>query len=241
MTSQIHTPNQRSKKETQDLSSTSVQGMFQPRPSVMQAQTASQGAELNTSLRRAEKYGHNLNQMHPTSISDITALQPKLDVTQPVQRKPKKTSQKPEERRKQGDHVFNDFTGDTQELIGGNMPFHSGVGIESEYRKQKVDYSSDGLDNATNYGEQKKNAESDLKKVRDNNVKPGSKRNRDYQNAISSLTHMQENAVDQNALEQKQGNKIVEHTDKYRKGLEGMNDRVVDQYILSEQYKADKK
>ncbi|RUT05631.1 hypothetical protein DSM106972_036380 [Dulcicalothrix desertica PCC 7102] len=144
----------------------------------------------------------------------------------------------------QGDHVFNDFIGDTQDIIGGNLPFHSGVGIESQYRKQKVDYSENGLDNAATYGNNKKEADNAFKKLTDNKakhkVRPGDKKHPDYKNAMASLNNMQESAIDQGAYDQTKNNKVVDQTDKYRQGLPTMNDRLIDQHILSEQYKRDK-
>ncbi|MGB3651593.1 MAG: hypothetical protein WBA41_10325 [Rivularia sp. (in: cyanobacteria)] len=86
MTNRKHTSNQQTKEDTQDLSTTSMQGMFQPRPFVMQAQTADrvQQPDLNTSLTQAKHYGHHLNQIN-ASVSKPEALQPKMQTGKPVQ------------------------------------------------------------------------------------------------------------------------------------------------------------
>ncbi|MEH1902057.1 MAG: hypothetical protein V7L04_11745 [Nostoc sp.] len=84
MTSRLHVPNNITTKAMSSFSTAPTQGMFQSRPFVVQAQSANQVSDLNTSLIRSEKYGHNLNQMHSTSDSDITAVQSKQD-NQPVQ------------------------------------------------------------------------------------------------------------------------------------------------------------
>ncbi|MEH1930301.1 hypothetical protein [Nostoc sp.] len=101
MTSQIHAQNQHTKKETQDLSNTPVQGMFKARPFVVQAQKANQvqQPDLKTSLIQAKRYGHHLNQIDSASASNPEALQPKMETANPVQlapkrkRKPKSTNQ----------------------------------------------------------------------------------------------------------------------------------------------------
>ncbi|TWH54728.1 hypothetical protein [Dulcicalothrix desertica] len=65
--------------------------MFQSRPFTVEAKKASQAVpDLNTSFIRAEKYGHNLNRTHSTSVSYITTVPPKLHIEQPVQLAPKK-------------------------------------------------------------------------------------------------------------------------------------------------------
>lgn len=86
MTNRKHTQNQHTKKETQDLSTTSMQGMFQPRPFVVQTQKANQEKQpdLNTSLTQAKHYGHHLNQID-ASVSKPEALQPKMEIGKPVQ------------------------------------------------------------------------------------------------------------------------------------------------------------
>ncbi|MEH2424731.1 MAG: hypothetical protein V7K48_28675 [Nostoc sp.] len=232
---------------SQHLSTTSGQSLFESRPFTVQAKKASRPIpDLNTLFTRAEKYGHHLNRTHSSSISGITAVQPKLHVKQPVQLMsknktlPKKQKPPEEERRMQGDHVFNDFIGDTQDIIGGNLPFHSGMGIESEYRKQKVEYSENGLDNAATYGNSKRSADDALKTLTKKQVKPGAKKHPDYQNAMQALNNMQESAIDQGAYDQTKSNEVVKQTNQYRQGLPTMNDRLIDQHILSEQYKQEK-
>ena len=90
MTSRIHTQNQRTNKQTQDLLTTPVQAMFKARPFVVQTQTANQvqQPDLNTSLIQAKHYGHHLNQID-ASVSKPEALQPKME-TGPVQLAPKR-------------------------------------------------------------------------------------------------------------------------------------------------------
>ncbi|WP_414624337.1 hypothetical protein [Calothrix sp. CCY 0018] len=87
MISQVHTQNQKTKKEPQDFSNTPVQGMFQSQPFVMQAKTANkeQQPDFKASLMRAEKYGHRLNQIDSTNQSSLTALQLKMGTGQPIQ------------------------------------------------------------------------------------------------------------------------------------------------------------
>lgn len=99
MTSRIHTHNQHTEKETQDLSNTPAQGMFKARPFVVQAQKANQEQQpdLKTSLIQAKHYGHNLNQINSASVSNPEALQPKMQIGEPVQlaKKKKETSTAP--------------------------------------------------------------------------------------------------------------------------------------------------
>lgn len=85
MTNRIHTQNQQTKKDT-NLSTTSMQGMFQPRPFVVQTQRANQlqQPDLETSLMQAKHYGHHLNQID-TSASKPEALQLKMEIAKPVQ------------------------------------------------------------------------------------------------------------------------------------------------------------
>ncbi|MDB9355088.1 hypothetical protein PN486_02295 [Nodularia spumigena CS-587/03] len=92
MTNRIHTQNKRTKKETQDLSSTSVQGMFQVRPFVVQAQkgeNSQQQPNLMTSYKRAEQYGHNFNQieLRSTDVSiepvQMAAIKAPVQLTKP--------------------------------------------------------------------------------------------------------------------------------------------------------------
>lgn len=73
---------------TSDLSNTPAQGMFQSRPFVMQPQATEKSQEqpdLKVSLMRAERHGHHLSKIQPASDSATTAVQPKLEMGQPVQ------------------------------------------------------------------------------------------------------------------------------------------------------------
>ncbi|BAZ50296.1 hypothetical protein NIES4103_29120 [Nostoc sp. NIES-4103] len=255
-------------QQTKKFTNAPEQGMFGERSLGVQLKKAkkSQRPDLKTSLIQAEQYGHHLNQMQPTNVS----------TSQPVQLMPankgnkKKGKESPgqssssaagkqEPLRMQGDHVFNDFIGDIEKKDKLNipLPWHSGLGIEQDYRNQKVDYSSDGLNNAEEYGNAKRDADIAISNLlteqkkpngKTDVVKPGSSKNPLYQEADQALKTMLDQAVDKSAYSQITGSgtnttqkNIVQNTDKYRQSLAGMTDRMLDQRILTEQYYRDKK
>ncbi|MEH1849916.1 MAG: hypothetical protein V7L25_34330 [Nostoc sp.] len=75
-----HSKNQQ--KQTSTFSSIFEEGMFQPRPFVVQSkkdkEEQPEQGDLETSLMQAERYGHNLSKINSTSISDSQIVQPKL-------------------------------------------------------------------------------------------------------------------------------------------------------------------
>jgi hypothetical protein len=73
------TKNKKSQGET--LAPTS--GMLQGRSFAVQGKV--EKPDLKTSLMRAERYGHHLNQIGSASVSQPEALQPKMDIGNPVQ------------------------------------------------------------------------------------------------------------------------------------------------------------
>lgn len=87
MTRRLHAHKKKTRIETPDFST--APAMFQPRPFVVQSQTAqkSQQPDIKTSLRQAERYGHHLSRMQPTGVSAATATQPKLRMGQPMSSK----------------------------------------------------------------------------------------------------------------------------------------------------------
>lgn len=78
MTSQIHKQNQSAKKETHNLPSTEVRGMFQPRPFVVQSKENNlQQPNFKTSLMQTDNYGYRLQNIQTPGALNTTALQQK--------------------------------------------------------------------------------------------------------------------------------------------------------------------
>lgn len=70
-------------KQTSAFSDNLEEGMFQPRPFLVQSkkdeeEQQSKQVDLETSLMRAERYGHNLSKINSTSISSSQIVQPKF-------------------------------------------------------------------------------------------------------------------------------------------------------------------
>jgi hypothetical protein len=81
MKSRIRAHKKRTREQIPDTTA-QAKPMFQPRPFVVQSQSAqkSQQPDLKTSLRQAERYGHHLSQMHSTGVSNQTGVQPKREL-----------------------------------------------------------------------------------------------------------------------------------------------------------------
>lgn len=77
-----HSKNQQ--KQTSTFLSNFEEGIFQPRPFAVQSKKDKEAqpkqADLETSLIRAERYGHNLSKINSASISDSQIVQPKLRI-----------------------------------------------------------------------------------------------------------------------------------------------------------------
>lgn len=87
MPSRPHTYNSQN-SGTSDFSNAPIQEMFQSRPFEVQPQAtkkSEQQPDLKGSLMRAERYGHQLGQIQPASVSIPTAVQPKMQTGQPIQ------------------------------------------------------------------------------------------------------------------------------------------------------------
>jgi HNH endonuclease len=84
MSSQQSKRNKNQQKQTSAFSDKQGEGMFQPRPFLMQLkkkkEEQSEQVDLETSLMRAERYGHNLSKINSTSIPSTQVVQPKLRV-----------------------------------------------------------------------------------------------------------------------------------------------------------------
>ena len=83
MPSRIDTKTKKSSDKSSFSSVESQTSAFEPRPFVTQAKTVNNTdkSDLKTSLRRAEKYGHNPNQIQSADISSkATPMQPKMEV-----------------------------------------------------------------------------------------------------------------------------------------------------------------
>jgi hypothetical protein len=68
----VSTKTENTRKKTPNFSTAPAQGMFQSRPFVVQSKTAQAQPDLKTSLMRAERYGHNLNQISVSLAKDST-------------------------------------------------------------------------------------------------------------------------------------------------------------------------
>lgn len=84
MSSEQRKYNKNQQKQTSAFSDKLGEGMFQPRPFLVQLkkdkEEQSEQVDLETSLMRAERYGHNLSKINSTSISSSQIVQPKLRV-----------------------------------------------------------------------------------------------------------------------------------------------------------------
>lgn len=155
MKSRMRTHKKRTKEQTQEFSSAPAQGMFQSRPFVVQTQQAekSQQPDLNTSLMRAERYGHHLGRKKKTENPENKPVQlvsnkkktdkKKTDQGQPSQPQEQKAELEKlleikkedlEEALKIGDFskeeirvsLDEDFQGDKQEWIDYWVPWING-------------------------------------------------------------------------------------------------------------------